>query len=287
MADGDKQTISIDDAVRFIVGDGKAAATTRAAAPPAEPIALDAAPVLDVQGLSAPGFDDVSFQIRAGEIVGMSGLVGSGRTEIAHAVIGASRPSAGTIRLGGRTARIADPSDAVRQGVVFVPEGRRDAIFYGRSVDFNIRAGMWGRLPRGTKRTSGAEARRRIRGLMTQLAVKASSPDVMASTLSGGNQQKLLFARALGARPTLLILDEPTHGVDVGTKRETHDLIRTLAAEGMAIWFISSEVEEIAELATRTLVIRQGRLVGELPGGAPLESILAKNFGEMSPVHGD
>jgi ABC-type sugar transport system ATPase subunit len=291
VADADVTALPIDEAVRHIVGDGAARPSprpdTRAAlgtAPIPDPAA---APVLEVEGITGPGFVGVTFAIRSGEIVGMSGLVGSGRTEIALGVVGATRLDGGTISLGGRRVSIADPSDAVRQGVVFVPEGRRDAIFYGRSVDFNIRAGMWGRLGDGMRRPSSAEARRRVIELMSRLSVKAASPDVLASTLSGGNQQKLLFARALGTRPRLLILDEPTHGVDVGTKRETHDLIRSLAADGMAIWFISSEVEEIADLAQRVLVVRHGRLVADLPGATSIEDILAANFGTQGRSRGD
>jgi ABC-type sugar transport system ATPase subunit len=247
---------------------------------PSSSATMSADPVLQVQGISGPGFTDVTFDIRPGEILGMSGLVGSGRTEIAHAVIGAAKLTAGSVLLDGAPMHPGAPSDAVRQGIAFVPEGRRDAVFYDQTVDFNIRAGMWGLLSHGTKRLTRAEAGERVRELMGRLSVKAAGPDVRASTLSGGNQQKLLFARALGTRPRLLILDEPTHGVDVGTKRETHDLIRDLAATGLAVWFISSEVEEIAELATRTIVIRQGRVAGELPGGASMDSILARGFGE-------
>jgi ABC-type sugar transport system ATPase subunit len=232
-----------------------------------------------VRDLAALGFSNVSFTIRAGEIVGMSGLVGSGRTEIAHAVIGAAKATSGSIRLGGRPIAFADPSEALGQGVAFVPEGRRDAVFYGQSVDFNIRVGMMGRA--AGMRASRSAGGRAVRALMARLAVKARGPDVGASTLSGGNQQKLLFARALAARPRLLILDEPTHGIDVGAKREIHDLIRALAAEGIAIWFISSEVEEIVELATRILVVHQGRIAGELPAGATIEDVLARNFGEF------
>ena len=121
-----------------------------------------------------------------------------------------------------------------------------------------------------------------VRSLMARLKVKAPDPDIRASTLSGGNQQKLLIARALSTNPRLLILDEPTHGVDVGTKREIHELVRGLAADGIAVWFISSEVEEIVELATRILVVHQGRIAGELPGGASIQDVLARNFGDLS-----
>jgi ABC-type sugar transport system ATPase subunit len=242
--------------------------------------------LLDVDDLKGLGFERVSFSIRPGEIVGMSGLVGSGRTEIAHAVIGATQPSAGSVRFAGRTVTFTDPARALKAGLAFVPEGRRDAVFYGQSVDFNIRSGFWGLSRPGAARLDRRGRSEAVDRLIRQLAVKARSSDMRASTLSGGNQQKLLFARALSTNPRLLILDEPTHGVDVGTKREIHDLVRSLAQDGMAIWFISSEVEEIVELATRILVVHQGHIAGELPGGSPIEAVLARNFGETSVLNG-
>lgn len=278
-------------AVRAIVGESRA--VTAAADAPRSPAtrpdvaaAASTAPILAVEGLTGPGFRDVSFVVRAGEIMGMAGLVGSGRTEIALGVIGGLQTVGGRVRIDGVPVRIGDPSEAVRRGIAFVPEGRRDAIYYGQSVDFNIRSGAWGRVPRGSRRPSGREARRRVRELMRSLSVKAANPEVRASALSGGNQQKLLFARALSTRPRLLILDEPTHGVDVGTKRETHELIRRLADDGIAVWFISSEVEEVADLATRTLVVHDGRIVDELPGGTAPDAILARSFSAPAVPHG-
>ena len=272
--------LPVERAIRYITGDKQPARAV--AAPVTRAAELSTTPLLEVSGLSGPGFADVSFAVSAGEIVGMSGLVGSGRTEIAHAVIGAAKTSAGEIRFGGTPVRFADPSQALRQGISFVPEGRRDAVFYGQSVDFNIRSGLWGRRALGAALVSRAAAHSTVLELMRKLSVKASGPDARASTLSGGNQQKLLLGRALSSNPRLLILDEPTHGVDVGTKREIHELCRALAADGMAVWFISSEVEEVVELASRILVVHQGRIAGELPAGAAIEDVLARNFGESS-----
>jgi ABC-type sugar transport system ATPase subunit len=281
VADSPTAELPVERAIRFITGDARPAVHSPAAVTrPA--VDRERAPlILEVRDLSGPGFEGVSFNIRPGEIVGMSGLVGSGRTEIAHAVIGAAKTSSGSIRFDGDPVAFADPSRALRQGIAFVPEGRREAVFYGQSVDFNIRAGLWGEKPPGAGRVRRADATSAVRELMAKLSVKARDPEVRASTLSGGNQQKLLFARALSAKPRLLILDEPTHGVDVGTKRETYDLIRALAGEGIAIWFISSEVEEIVELATRILVVHQGRIAGELPAGSTIADVLARNFGEV------
>jgi ABC-type sugar transport system ATPase subunit len=242
-------------------------------------------PVLELDHLWGPGFRDVSMRVMPGEIVGMAGLVGSGRTEIAHAVIGATRATHGIARVDGRAVRYRDPSEAVRGGVMFVPEGRRDAVYYGQSVDFNVRSGMWGRLAAGASRPRRGTATERVRSLLASLAVKADGPSVLASTLSGGNQQKLLFGRALAARPRLLILDEPTHGVDVATKREIHLLVRELAGQGLAVWFISSEADEVAELASRIIVIRTGEVAGVFPGGTSVEVILAAGFGEGIASH--
>ncbi len=285
VADASAADLSVGRAIGFITGGAKAVAA--AVAPVTAQAADDGAtPIVELDELSGPGFSRVSFRIRPGEILGMSGLVGSGRTEIAHAVIGAAATSGGRMLLDGRPVSFADPSKALRAGIAFVPEGRRDAVFYGQSVDFNIRAGFWGTRRPGDAATGRAASTAAVRELMRKLKVKARAPDIRASTLSGGNQQKLLFARALSANPRLLILDEPTHGVDVGTKREIHDLVRSLASEGLAVWFISSEVEEVVELATRIVVVHQGRIAGELAGGASIEAVLARNFGEASVLNG-
>jgi len=280
VADASAADMPVTLAIRFITGGARD--TPSAPATAAAPANDNRARLLEIDNLSGPGFSNVSFGIAPGEILGMSGLVGSGRTEIAHAVIGAARASSGSLRFDNRTGLFADPSKALKAGVAFVPEGRREAVFYGQSVDFNIRAGFWGEARPKTAGMTRTNRTAAVRSLMARLKVKAPDPDIRASTLSGGNQQKLLIARALSTNPRLLILDEPTHGVDVGTKREIHELVRGLAADGIAVWFISSEVEEIVELATRILVVHQGRIAGELPGGASIQDVLARNFGDLS-----
>ena len=284
VADAPVDELPLERAIGFITGGARRLEATGATVSPAAND--DAPPLLRASDLSGPGFAHVSFAIRPGEIVGMSGLVGSGRTEIAHAIIGAAPITGGSVSFRGQAATFTSPSRALKAGIAFVPEGRRDAVFYGRSVDFNIRSGFWGARRKGAPRGTRRERTEAVRQLMLKLKVKAADPQIGARTLSGGNQQKLLFARALSTSPVLLILDEPTHGVDVGTKREIHDLMRELAADGMAIWFISSEVEEIVDLATRILVVHQGRISGELPGGSSAEEVLARNFGETSVLHG-
>lgn len=286
VADGTVADLPLQRVVEHIMGargsaDDPAALTSDGLMAP-EPTREDKGAVLELDQLSGVGFTDVSLSIAAGEIVGMAGLVGAGRTEIAHAVIGVTRATSGTIRLNGMPVRFRNPTAAVRAGVAFVPEGRREAVFYGQSVDFNIRAGTLGHRA-GRQRERRSVAGRRVVDLIGRLAVKAADARVGAATLSGGNQQKLLFARALLSQPKLIILDEPTHGVDVGAKRDTYELIRRLAAEGMAVWLISSEADELHELADRTVVIHQGRVVADLPKGTPAEQIILRSFGAIQP----
>jgi ABC-type sugar transport system ATPase subunit len=300
VAEGTPGQLPLTAAVRSIVGESTVFRSKPRTPGSAAPMASAAqerggTPILRAASIGGRGFDDVSFEIHAGEIVGMAGLVGSGRTEIAHGLIGASRLTSGAIYLDDHAVRFRAPSDAVRHGVVFVPEGRRDAVFYGQSVGYNVRAGTWGRAPRRSLRSTRREAARKVPDLLAQLAVKAANSKVRASTLSGGNQQKLLLARALVMSPRLLILDEPTHGVDVGTKRELHDLIRALAADGLAVLFISSEVDEVVDLAQRIVVVRHGRISAVLPAGATTNDVIANSFGaldvsaqpdEMAGAHG-
>ncbi|MGR3365736.1 MAG: sugar ABC transporter ATP-binding protein [Maritimibacter harenae] len=229
------------------------------------------APVLSVRGLTRPGvFDDVSFDIRPGEIVGLAGLVGSGRSEIAHAILGAD-PATGEIRFnGGDTGR----SIAARlaAGMAMIPENRREqGLMIDRPIVENVTLSH-------LRRFSGALGldRRRERAEVTQqctaTGLKYNSLDDPAAALSGGNQQKILFARAALGDPALLIADEPTRGVDVGAKRSIYDLIAGLAARGKAILLISSELEEILGLSHRVIVVSRGRVAGELEGADLTES---------------
>jgi monosaccharide-transporting ATPase len=204
-------------------------------------------------------------EVRERQIVGLAGLLGSGRTEVARAIFGADPPEAGTIRLGGRNVSPREPAEAIALGVGYCSEDRKaDGIVPDMSVRENMTLGI---LPRLTKLGIVDEARQReiVDRFMKRLAIKAASVEQKIRELSGGNQQKVLLARWLCTDPKLLILDEPTRGIDVGAKAEIQALIRELADQGLGVLMISSELEEIIEGADRVFVLSDGRTVADLP----------------------
>jgi ABC-type sugar transport system ATPase subunit len=235
--------------------------------------------VLSVRELTAPGVENVSLEVRAGEIVGLAGLVGAGRSELAHAVYRASRAAAGTVQVadgpalpGGRFA--AGPHRALDAGVAMIPESRKDqGLLLGRSITENVSLASLTELSSLGLVRRRAE-RRAVERLLEQLTVRAPSQAVPVGTLSGGNQQKVLFARMLLRQPRVLIADEPTRGVDVGAKRAIYDLLTTLAAGGLGVLLISSDVEEILGLAHRVLVMRMGKITAELSGDDMTEAAI-------------
>jgi rhamnose transport system ATP-binding protein len=250
--------------------------TKRLAAP-------DAPLALSVRELVAPGVADVSFEVRVGEIVGIAGLVGAGRTELARTVFGANRMKEGDARLGSGRAVGRSPRRSLHAGVAMIPESRKDqGLFFGRSVIENVTLAELAKLS-----TAGVVRRRVERRSATRILdrceVRGASYSAPVSTLSGGNQQKVLFARMLLGEPSVLLADEPTRGVDVGAKLAIYELLVSLAESGMAVVLISSEFEEILGLAHRVLVMRAGRMVAELEGDAMTESaILAAAFADRS-----
>lgn len=221
--------------------------------------------VLDVQGLSSTGeFHDISFQVRAGEIVGLAGLVGAGRSEIARAIFGVDGYDAGSVTLDGAPVRQGSPRRAIRAGMAFVPEDRRQqGLVIEGSVARNVASVIRGRLSRLGLLTAGAE-NRAAGPWAAKLQVKTSALDMRAATMSGGNQQKVVIAKWLATEPSLLIIDEPTRGIDVGTKAEVHRLLSDLAGQGMAILMISSELPEVLGMADRVLVVCEGRLTADI-----------------------
>lgn len=245
-----------------------------------------ATPVLEVRGLSAgPRVQDVSFSVAAGEIVGMAGLIGAGRTETALAVFGEGGVTGGSVHVDGVEVRRRHARDAIAAGIAYVPEDRKQqGLFLGLPIRSNISSSCLDDLCRSgvvSTRKDRALARRMSRDLQ----VKAASPEVAVGTLSGGNQQKVVLARWLARQPKVLILDEPTRGVDIGAKAEIYRLVRAIAAEGVAVLMISSELPEVLGLADRVLVMREGRLVGELDGRAAGEEqvmALATGLHEMT-----
>ena len=245
------------------------------------------APVrLSVRNLARPPHvEGVSLEVRAGEIVGLAGLIGSGRSEVARAIFGADHRDAGEIEVDGEPVRIRSPRQALRSGVVMLPEDRKaQGLHMLRSIVDNVTLPHLDAVSR-----SGVVAARQERAgvveLIRRIDVRAKGPSAKVSTLSGGNQQKVLFAKWLFRRPRVFIADEPTRGVDVGAKRAIYELIHSLAAEGMAVLLISSEHEEVLGLAHRVLVMRGGRIVAELDReamseGAVLQAAFATDAAE-------
>ncbi len=216
---------------------------------------------LRVEGLSARGrLHDISFQVRRGEIVGLAGLAGAGRTELLEALFGAAGRDAGRVFIAGRQVNIRTPADAIRHGLALVPDDRKaKGLIPGASVRWNMVLASERQLCIHADR-EGEKTGRMVR----ELRVRTPGPDEPVAQLSGGNQQKVVLARWLLAEATIFLLDEPTRGIDVGAKAEIYEIIRRLASRGAAIVLASSEIEEILRLADRVLVMHRGRIAGEL-----------------------
>ncbi|GAB2843080.1 sugar ABC transporter ATP-binding protein [Microbacterium insulae] len=234
--------------------------------PPAAPVPSDAPNVLEVDGLGVAGvFQDVSFTVRAGEVVGLAGLVGSGRSEILETVYGARRATAGTVRVGGKPLPRGSVVKAVAAGIGLSPEERKSqGLVLDEPIYFNVTLASMKRFAKGgflDERGARAAARSQIESL----ELRPADPDRPTITLSGGNQQKILLARWLVHGTRVLLLDEPTRGVDVGARAEIYALIRELAAAGNAIVIVSSEIEEVLGLSDTVLVIAEGRVLETLP----------------------
>jgi ribose transport system ATP-binding protein len=235
------------------------------------------AELLRVEHLSSPGrFTDVSFTVNAGEVVGFAGLVGAGRSEVAHALFGLDRGATGTIAVRGRPVAMTGIETAMRNGIGLVPEDRkRQGLVLPMPAGSNTSLVILKQLARWTfiKRH---EERSLARRYFDRLRVRAPGPETITAGLSGGNQQKIVLAKWLAAQCDILILDEPTRGVDVGAKAEIHALIDELAASGKAVILISSELPEILHLSTRIVVLREGRVTGELPRGQATQYALMR-----------
>ncbi|MFN8830353.1 MAG: sugar ABC transporter ATP-binding protein [Labrys sp. (in: a-proteobacteria)] len=224
--------------------------------------------VLEVEGLSnATEFSDVGFTLRRGEILGLYGLVGAGRSEAMQALFGISRPSRGSVRLMGREVEIREPGDAIAAGIAYVPEDRQHQ---GAVLPLGIRenttlASLFTHVRNGfLSLRSELDA---TRALGRRLSVKASNWEQRLGELSGGNQQKVVIAKWLATKPKIIILDEPTKGIDVGSKAAVHDFIGELAEEGLAVILISSELPEVMGLADRIIVMHEGRVVDRFERG--------------------
>jgi ABC-type sugar transport system ATPase subunit len=232
--------------------------------------------VLAVEGLTRAGvFRDVTFGVRKGEILGFAGLVGAGRTEVARTVFGADRPDCGCVRLGGRLVTISSPREAIAAGIAYLTEDRKAlGLFLPMPVRDNIVAASLPRLSSRAGFLRGRAIRTESADHVRRLDVRPADDRVAAVNLSGGNQQKVLLAKWLAVVPRVLIVDEPTRGVDVAAKAGIHDQLRDLAARGTAVILVSSDLPEVLELSDRIAVFRRGRLVTVLDGGATQEEVM-------------
>jgi monosaccharide-transporting ATPase len=258
--------------IAAMLGRELAAQSARPAALPA--VAIDAPALLEVQGLGQSGqLQPVDLRVRAGEIVGLAGLLGAGRTELARLLFGLEAPDRGQLRIDGELVRFASPADAIRHGLALCPEERKtDGIVAELSLRENIALALQARL--GARRfLSRAEQAALAERYVTALDIKAASVETPIGLLSGGNQQKAIIARWLATEPRLLILDEPTRGIDVAAKQEIMTQILSLAKAGMAVLFISSEMSEVVRVAHRIVVLRDRAKVGELPAGSSEDEV--------------
>jgi len=221
--------------------------------------------MLDVRGLEQAGrLHNISFNVRKGEILGIAGLVGAGRTEMARAVFGVDPHSAGEIRINNTLVNVRSPMDAITAGLGYLPEDRKlQGLFLKMAIRVNISAANMGRISKSGFLQDKVE-RDLADDFVARLNIRTPSIDQFARNLSGGNQQKVVIAKWLAVQPKVLIMDEPTRGVDVGAKIEIYSLMHKMAREGVALVMISSELPEILGMSDRIVVVREGHLAGEM-----------------------
>lgn len=224
--------------------------------------------ILSVESISKKGnFKDVSFHVKKGEILGITGLVGAGRTEVAHAIFGLNAPDSGEIKLEGKVIKPNSPKEAMALGIAYVPESRQlEGLILRQNVESNITLSTIQSFTNKLSFINFKNLSTSAIDWISKLGVRPGYPDMLTSKLSGGNQQKIVVAKWLSTDPKVLVVDEPTNGVDVGAKREIHLLLRKLADDGMGIVVVSSELPEILSISDRILVMRQGRIVAEFDG---------------------
>jgi rhamnose transport system ATP-binding protein len=268
---------SIDEILRLMVGRPLAALFAKDVKHAIGSIALE------TRRLTCAGqFSDITLQVRAGEVVGLAGLVGAGRTEVARAIFGIEKIDAGEIRIGGQAVQVAGPRGAMKKGLALVPEERqRHGLLMPMSVWQNTTLAIVDRLARfGWRRDAMARDVARIG--VKRLDVKLRGIDQPIRELSGGNQQKVVLSKWLATKPKVMLLDEPTRGIDISAKAEVHRLVSELAAEGMAVLMISSDLLEVLAMSDRILVMREGRIVAEFPREeATAERVIAAATGQV------
>jgi rhamnose transport system ATP-binding protein len=248
--------------------------------PPAEGEPGEVVMSLKSLGCAAGGVKDVTLDLRAGEIVGLAGLVGAGRTELARLLFGITPADSGEILLNGQAIHVGSPRDAVAHGIAYVPEDRRrHGVILDLPISSNATLAIHRRIFPGGWLRFGVE-RSLTMDFVRDLGIKASGPDASGASLSGGNQQKVSLARWLATKPKVLLLDEPTQGVDVGAKSEIHRIIRRLAKEGLAVLMISSDLPEVLGMSDRIGVMRGGTLVALLPGKSDAHEVMSAALGQ-------
>jgi rhamnose transport system ATP-binding protein len=271
--------MTIDQAIRQMVGREVVEFYRRTESTPGEV-------VLKVEQLGVEGaFEGIDFELRAGEVLGFAGLVGARRTDVGLALFGITPADRGRILLDGEEVRVRNPHDAMRLGIAYATEDRRGhGLIFNQSITSNITLpsldrylSRFGLIRTALERATAIDFRER-------LSIRAPSVDTPASSLSGGNQQKVVLSKWLDTKPRILILDEPTRGIDVGAKVEVHHLIDDLVREGIAIILISSDLPELLPMSDRILVMREGRQMDLIDGaGATQEAVLTLAMGQLEP----
>jgi ribose transport system ATP-binding protein len=226
--------------------------------------------VLELRNAGNGYVDAVDLSLRGGEIVGISGLQGSGRTELLEAMFGVRPLTRGEMLLAGKAVTPGSPREAIRSGIAMITEDRKaTGLALSQSIVDNVLGVVRSVFPRRT-----GTARRQLPGLISSLEISARGMDQEVRFLSGGNQQKVVLGRWLAIEPSVVLMDEPTRGIDVGAKHSIYELMRALAAQGVAVLMVSSELPELIGMSDRILVMRDGRLAGELPGGSDEEAVM-------------
>ncbi|CUR55531.1 putative ribose/galactose/methyl galactoside import ATP-binding protein 3 [metagenome] len=233
------------------------------------------APSVEVNGLSVGSVRDLTFSVMPGEVLGVAGLVGSGRSAVLEGIFGVRPVRSGSVTLRGKVRRFDHPVDAIKAGIAFVPENRvGQGLFLDQPVTGNLTAATLRRFfTRGSIDTASERSHGATR--ISAFDIKAASPDAAISTLSGGNQQKVILARWLDTSPALLLLDEPTQGVDVGAREEIHAIIRSAVADGMSVILVSSDLAELCEVSDRVMVLRRGRMTHMIDGDLTVGRVAA------------
>jgi len=268
-------TITESELIQLMVG-----REVSAIYPPAAGASAEVVLALQNLGGVVGGVKNVSLEIRAGEIVGLAGLVGAGRTELARILFGITPADAGAIFLNGQRITIHSPPEAIAHGIAYVPEDRRrHGVILELPIAQNLTLAIHRRIFPGAWLRFGAE-RQLALGFIRDLDIRTSGPAALGSSLSGGNQQKVSLARWLATKPKLLILDEPTQGVDVGAKSEIHKIIRRLAQDGLAVLLISSDLPEVVGMSDRIAVMRGGTITTILPGKSDAHDVMAAALGQ-------